>query len=99
MIRYSDNRNFFRMMVNTEMTLTIRQSDSERVLSAVCIDLSATGMAIEIDEPIEAGTELTCCVEAGNNELNALKAAARVIRCQQVDSGMYMLGVEITEHL
>lgn len=99
MIRYSDNRNFFRMMVNTNIEIDIADADAGRKLTAVCRDLSATGMAVETDEPIEVGTNVICKLEGASPELPALKASATVVRCSQEDSGTYLLGIEIIEHL
>jgi c-di-GMP-binding flagellar brake protein YcgR len=99
MIRYNDNRNFFRMMVNASMEVEISDADAGRRLEAVCRDLSATGMAAEIDEPIEVGTSVFVQVEGASPELPALKASCKVVRCIQEESGAYILGIEILEHL
>lgn len=100
MIKYSDNRNFFRMMVNTNIEIEISDADAGRKLDAVCRDLSATGMAVDSDEPIEAGTSVVCRLEGASPELPALKATATVVRCsQQEDGGSYLLGIEIIEYL
>lgn len=99
MISYSDNRNFFRMMVNTNMEIEITDADAGRKLDAMCRDLSATGIAAETDEPIEVGSNIVCRVEGTSPELPALKASAIVVRCSQEDSGVYTIGIEIVEHL
>lgn len=99
MIRYNDNRNFFRMMVNASMEIEITDADAGRKLEAVCRDLSATGMAAEIDEPIEMGSSVLVRVEGASPELPALKASCKVVRCTQEESGAYILGIEILEHL
>ncbi|GAA0285915.1 PilZ domain-containing protein [Psychrosphaera haliotis] len=99
MIRYDDNRNFFRMMVNTSIEVEITDADAGRKVDAVCRDLSATGMAIETDEHIEPGTNIVCRVDGTSNNLPALHAKATVVRCNQEDSGAFMIGVEINEQL
>ena len=99
MIRYDENRGFFRMMVNTSIEVVISDDDASRKMTAVCRDLSATGMSIETDEPIEPGTKLKCRVESTINDVPALQASAVVVRCTQEDSGVYMLGVEISEQI
>ena len=99
MIRYDDNRNFFRMMVNTNIEIEIADADAGRKINAICRDLSATGLAIETDEPIEPGTNIKCRVDGANTDLPALQATARVVRCQQEESGAFTIGVEITEQL
>lgn len=97
MIKYNDNRNFFRMLVNTSIELEIADADAGRKLDAICRDLSATGLAIETDEYIEIGTNLICRVEGTSPELPALHASATVVRCTKEDSGNYTIGVEILE--
>ena len=99
MIRYSDNRNFFRMMVNTSMEIEISDADAGRTLDAMCRDLSATGISAELDEPIEVGTNVVCKVSGTSPELPALTASAVIVRCSQLESGNYTIGIEIIEHL
>lgn len=99
MIKYNDNRNFFRMLVNTNIELEITDADAGRKLNAICRDLSATGLAIEADEYIEVGTSLICRVAGTSPELPALNASASVVRCTKEDSGNYTIGVEILEHM
>ncbi len=99
MIRYDDNRNFFRMMVNTSIEVEIADDDAGRKLTAICRDLSATGLAIETDEPIEPGTQLKCRVDSTIKDVPALQANAVVVRCIQEESGVFTLGVEISEQI
>ena len=99
MIKQKDSRNFFRMMVNTPVEISISDADAGRKIDAICRDLSSTGMAIETDEPIEIGTMIQCKVEGASSELPALRATAQVVRCQQEQSLVYTLGVEIIEHI
>ncbi|GAB2992097.1 PilZ domain-containing protein [Psychrosphaera aestuarii] len=99
MIRYDDNRNFFRMMVNTSIEVEISDADAGRKIDAVCRDLSATGLAIETDEHIEPGTQIMCRVDGTNSDLPALQASATVVRCTLEESGVYTVGVEINEQL
>jgi len=99
MIKYNDNRNFFRMMVNTSIEVEIADADAGRKLDAICRDLSATGLAIETDEPVEVGTKVICRVEGTSPELPALHASATIVRCKQEESGNYTLGVEIIEQM
>ena len=52
----TDNRHFYRMMVNAEVKVMINDPEAARVIDGICRDLSASGMAVEIDEPLEMGT-------------------------------------------
>ena len=51
MLGYDDKRNFFRMMVNSPCQLQITDDESSRTMQAMCRDISATGMSLEVDEP------------------------------------------------
>lgn len=97
MIQYDDNRNFFRMMVNTDIEVEIADADAGRKVAAVCRDLSATGLAIESDEHIEPGTNILCRVASSSPDIPALQAKAVVVRCTPEESGSFIIGVEITE--
>ena len=63
MLGHSDKRNYYRMMVNSQVQLMINDPQSGRVINAICRDLSASGMSIEVDEPLEmllTGGHLLC---------------------------------------
>lgn len=81
------------------MEIEIADADAGRKLEAICRDLSATGMAAETDEPIEVGSSLICRLQGASPELPGLKASAVVVRCTQENSGTYIIGIEILEHL
>ncbi|ATC98478.1 MAG: PilZ domain-containing protein [Pseudoalteromonas spongiae] len=94
---YEDKRNFFRMLVNAEAQLVILDSEAGRKIDGVCRDLSATGMAIEIDEPLEVSTQVKVRIDATNNSVPALDALATVVRCSEIEDQEYLLGLEVLE--
>ena len=94
---YEDKRNFFRMLVNAEAQLVILDSEAGRKIDGVCRDLSASGMSIEIDEPLEVTTEPKVRIDASNNSVPSLDALARVVRCSEVEEKEYLLGLEVLE--
>jgi len=94
---HEDKRNFFRMMVNAQALLMILDSESGREIDGVCRDLSATGMSIELDEPLEINTELKVKVDSTNNGVPSLDAIAKVIRCSGLESDEYLIGLEFIE--
>ncbi len=94
---YQDKRNFFRMMVNAQVQLTLLDSEAGREMHGICQDLSATGMAIELDEPLEVNTEIKVQIESSNNGVPSLDAIAKVIRCTFLESEDYLIGLEIVE--
>ncbi|WP_372771237.1 PilZ domain-containing protein [Pseudoalteromonas sp.] len=94
---YEDKRNFFRMLVNAEAQLVILDSATGRKIDGVCRDLSASGMSIEIDEPIEVATQVKVRIDATNNSVPSLDALAKVVRCSEVEEKEYLLGLEVLE--
>ena len=46
MLNRNDKRNYFRMMVNADVSILINDPESGRELQGICRDLSATGMAM-----------------------------------------------------
>ena len=56
MVNYDDKRNFYRMMLNSEVTVTIIDDEANSKILATCRDLSATGIAIEMAHPLEMNT-------------------------------------------
>jgi c-di-GMP-binding flagellar brake protein YcgR len=94
---HEDKRNFFRMMVNAQALLMILDSESGRQIDGVCRDLSATGMSIELDEPLEVNTELKVKVGSTNNGVPSLDAIAKVIRCTSLETDEYLIGLEFIE--
>lgn len=97
MLGYDDKRDFFRMMVNTACELRITDDESSRTLSAICKDLSATGMSFEVEESIELGTVVQAVLESSNSQIPSLNAKAKVVRCSGGSDSSYMVGVEIIE--
>ncbi|WP_416304891.1 PilZ domain-containing protein [Neptunicella sp. SCSIO 80796] len=97
MLGYDDKRNFFRMMVNSGCELTINDEQSSRTISAVCHDISATGMSFEVDEPIELGTKVQVSIESTSSQIPSLIADSKVVRCEEQTQDSFVVGVEIVE--
>jgi c-di-GMP-binding flagellar brake protein YcgR len=97
MLSRNDKRNFFRMLVNANVQILINDPESGREIDGICRDLSATGMALEIDEPLEMGTMLHLKLESSNPSVEALDAHAKVIRCSQESEDLYQIGVLFVE--
>ena len=45
MVNYDDKRDFYRMMLNSDVSVTIIDDEANSTILATCRDLSATGMA------------------------------------------------------
>ncbi|MEW9798668.1 PilZ domain-containing protein [Alteromonas sp. CYL-A6] len=98
MLGYDDKRNFFRMMVNSPCQIQVNDEESSRTLQAVCKDISATGMSLEVAEPsIEVGTEVTVAIDSNSSQIPSLSAVATVVRCMPETEGSCTIGVEISE--
>lgn len=95
MIAHDDRRNFYRMMVNSEVSLFLASTDSH--LTGSCINLSATGMAVEVAEAVETDQDVEVRMEAADQMVPALQAKAKIVRCTKLDGGSYQLGLEIVE--
>ena len=90
---YSEKRDYIRMKVDAQIEL--RTFHPERVLRGICKDLSGTGMAIEVEDAFQPGTELSTCLPSNNESFPPFETIVRVIRCTATANGRFLLGVEI----
>jgi hypothetical protein len=98
MLGYSDKRTFYRMMVNSPCELALLGDPAQRTMQAICKDISATGMSLEIDQPtIEIGTLLDVSIDSNSDQIPAIMAKAKVIRCTSEAESSCLLGVQISE--
>ncbi|CAM3838562.1 PilZ domain-containing protein [Rheinheimera salexigens] len=97
MLTKSDNRNYFRMMVNASVKLMINHPEVGRELDGICRDLSASGMSVDVDEPLEMGTLINVRLESANASVPPLDATAKVMRCSQEQEDCYQLGLAFIE--
>ena len=97
MLSRNDKRHYFRMMVNSDVQMMINDPECGRVLSGICRDLSATGMSVEVDEPLEMGMMLHVRLESTNPSLLPLDAHAKVVRCGEEGEDIYLLGLLFVE--
>jgi len=97
MLNYDDNRDFYRMMLNSQVTVTIIDDEVNSTIQATCRDLSATGMAVEMPHPLEIGTAVRVHVESANSSISALDVKGKVVRVGQESDECYLLGINISE--
>ncbi len=98
MLGYDDKRNFYRMMVNSPCELAILDDPAHRTISAICKDISATGMSLEIEHAsMEVGTLLDVSIESNSDQIPSLSAKAKVLRCTAETETSCLIGVEISE--
>ncbi|WDE07761.1 PilZ domain-containing protein [Thalassomonas viridans] len=97
MVTFDDKRNFYRMMLNSEVTITIIDDETNRQLIATCRDMSAEGMAIEMDYPLDLGTRVRVRVESSTQSIQSLDAQGRVVRVEEESADCYLVGVKIDD--
>ena len=97
MLNRGDNRHFYRMMVNADVKLMINDPEAARVIDGICRDLSASGMSVDIDEPLEMGVLVRVRLESPNASVAPLDATAKVMRCSQENEECYNLGLAFIE--
>ncbi|MGB2740338.1 MAG: PilZ domain-containing protein [Cognaticolwellia sp.] len=97
MVNYDDKRNFYRMMLNSEVTVTIIDDEANSKILATCRDLSATGIAIEMTHPLEMNTAVRISVQSASNTVQPLDVKGKVVRVTEESANCYLIGVNITE--
>ncbi len=95
MLGYDDKRAFFRMMMNSPCTLSVQGDPSVSRITAVCRDISATGMSFEMDEKVDIGTEMEVAIESTNSQISSLSALVRVVRIFEETDGNHVVGAEV----
>ncbi len=100
MLGYDDKRNFYRMLVNSPCQVGLLEQPSVQLLHAICRDISATGMSIELSaHAVDIGALLEIKIESNSQQIPCLTAKAKVVRCdvQNNDDSACLVGVEISE--
>lgn len=95
MLGYDDKRAFFRMMMNSACTITVSNIDSRQKYSALCRDISATGMSFELDELLDIGTEMEVAIESTSDSISSLAAIVKVVRAYEQRDGNFVVGAEV----
>lgn len=90
---YSEKRDFHRMQVNSDIEI----SDGEgNAFTAVCRDLSGTGMQLYTERPVAGNTELYARLPSTSDQFPPFETVVRVLRCEPEGEG-YLLGVIIEQ--
>jgi c-di-GMP-binding flagellar brake protein YcgR len=97
MLSYDDKRNFYRMMLNSEVALTVLDDEANTELFATCRDLSATGMAVDLSHPLELGTKVRMKIASTNNNIQAFDANGKVVRVVEESPDCYLIGITIQQ--
>jgi len=97
MVNYDDKRDFYRMMLNSDVTVTIIDDEANSTVFATCRDLSATGMAIEMSHPIDLNSNVRVSVDSANSSVQSLDVCGKVVRVTEESNECYLIGINITE--
>ncbi|MBL4940903.1 MAG: PilZ domain-containing protein [Colwellia sp.] len=97
MINFDDKRNFYRMMLNSEVIVTIIDDEANSQVTATCRDLSATGMAIEVEHPLEMSTHVKIKLDSSSEQVQSLDMRGKVVRVDEECEGCYLVGIAIEE--
>jgi c-di-GMP-binding flagellar brake protein YcgR len=94
---FDDKRNFYRMMVNSEVAVTVIDDEVNTQIMATCRDLSAKGMAFEIAHPIAIGSHVRVKVDSASNQVQPLDVSGKVVRIEEESVNCYLIGIAIEE--
>ncbi|MEI6895263.1 MAG: PilZ domain-containing protein [Colwellia sp.] len=94
---YDDKRNFYRMVLNSEVNVTVIDDEVNSDFVATCRDLSATGMAFEMEHPLALSTHVRVKVNSASSQIQALDVSGRVIRIEEESTHCYLIGIAIEE--
>ena len=97
MINFDDKRDFYRMMLNSEVMVTVIDDEANSQLTATCRDLSATGMAIEMEHPLEISTLVKVRLDSASSQVQSLDMRGKVVRIDEECEGCYLIGIAIEE--
>nr|WP_315447564.1 PilZ domain-containing protein [uncultured Pseudomonas sp.] len=90
---YSEKRDFIRMRVDAEIVL-IHAGDE---VSAVCIDLSSSGMQVEAPRQFAVGDRLSVRIDSEHAALSGLEAETEVVWVKAQDDKTQRLGLTILQ--
>ena len=94
---FDDKRDFYRMMINSDVVVTVIDDEVNCQLSATCRDLSATGMAFEIEHPLAISTHIRARADSASSQIQALDIRGRVVRIEEESNNCYLIGIAIEE--
>ena len=90
---YSEKRDYIRMRVDAEVTL-IHQG---RVIPAVCIDLSSSGMQVQATRSFKVRDRLSVRIDSEHTALRGLEAETEVVWVTELQDHTQKLGLTILQ--
>jgi c-di-GMP-binding flagellar brake protein YcgR len=90
----SDKRDYFRMLINSEVTMQYRNGETEVEVKANLIDLSASGLSIRAKESIEQKTLVNATVPAYKNMIPEMNMRGSVVRSVKDSDGEFNIAIK-----
>jgi hypothetical protein len=88
---YSEKRDYIRMRLEAPVVLHY----AGREIPALCLDLSSTGMQLEVECNLIIGDKVKVHIASEHNELRGLDAEAEVVRVNDLGNGRQSVGLTI----
>ncbi|GGF12722.1 MULTISPECIES: PilZ domain-containing protein [Pseudoalteromonas] len=92
---HEEKRDFRRMQIHTPAKLIPLDAVNGEEIQVTCTDLSATGLAIHLDEVLEIGSLYRVLIASTSTAITSFDATARVIRATKEQDGSLSAGLEI----
>lgn len=95
---FDDGRSFFRTLVNQPVNITLLDQENNIDVVANCRDISETGIALELEHPVEIGTILQFNFDCDDQVPVPLTyCKGRVLRCEAEGNELYLLAIEVID--
>ena len=91
---YEEKRSFVRMRLDTIVTFTIK-GKGDQAYHGSSQDLSATGLYMTTEEPLEVGDEVELIMNANSQQLPPFVAEGKVVRCIADDTEAALFHISI----
>ncbi|MGO2010894.1 MAG: PilZ domain-containing protein [Pseudoalteromonas sp.] len=86
-----------RMQINAEAKLQTLEPFAGNHYQATCVDLSATGLSLHLNELLELGTLVKVNIDSASDIIAPLETTAKVIRASKESDGTVTAELEIIQ--
>ncbi|MDY7559736.1 PilZ domain-containing protein [Pseudomonas sp. 10B1] len=88
---YTEKRDYIRMRVDADITLLY----AGQVVPAICVDLSSSGMQVQVPRAFNVGDKLNVRIDSDHSSLKGLEAKTEVVWLVAQEDGGQKLGLTI----
>ncbi|MBU76892.1 PilZ domain-containing protein [Pseudoalteromonas sp. Ps84H-4] len=92
---HEEKRDFRRMQIHTPAKLIPLEGGEGKEVAAICTDLSATGLAVQLDDVLEIGSLYRVLIASTSTAITSFDATAKVVRATKEQDGSLSAGLEI----